>query len=210
MLNVGLTGGYASGKSFIAAELERLGAKVIRADELGRAAIEPVGPAYPDVVREFGAVILHPDGTVDRRKLASIVFPNQALLQRLNALVHPHVFREEQALAQAYAHHDESAIVVVEAAIMVEVGSYQRYDKLIVAVCPEAVQIARAMARDGFTEAEVRARLSRQMPLDEKAKLADFRIDTSGTKEHTLAQTRTVWKQLRALEAARAPYATKA
>jgi dephospho-CoA kinase len=209
LLNVGLTGGYASGKSFIAAELERLGAKVIRADELGRAAIEPVGPAYPDVVREFGAVILHPDGTVDRRKLASIVFPNQARLKRLNALIHPHVFREEQALAQAYARQDESAIVVVEAAIMIEVGSWKRYDKLIVAVCPEPVQIARAMARDGVTETEVRARLSRQMPLAEKAALADFRVDTSGTKEHTLVQTRTIWKRLRALEAARTAQATK-
>jgi dephospho-CoA kinase len=209
LLNVGLTGGYASGKSFIAAELERLGAKLIRADELGRAAIEPNGPAYADVVREFGPEILLPHGKVDRRKLAAIVFPDEARLKRLNALVHPHVFREEQARAEAFAHQDESAIVVVEAAIMIEVGTYRRYDKLIVAVCPQQVQIARAMARDGFTEAEVRARLSRQMPLAEKAKLADFRIDTSGAKEHTLAQTRTIWKQLRVLEAARTRQAAK-
>ena len=92
---------------------------------------------------------------------------------------------------------------------MIEVGSYQRYDKLIVAVCPQEVQIERAMARDGFTETEVRARLSRQMPLAEKAALADYCIDTSGTKQHTLAQTRTIWKQLRAVEAARAAYASK-
>jgi dephospho-CoA kinase len=209
LLNVGLTGGYASGKSFIARELERLGAKLIRADELGRAAIEPNGPAYADVVREFGPEILLPDGTIDRRKLASIVFPDEQRLKRLNSLIHPHVFREEQARAQAYGRQDESAIVVVEAAIMIEVGSWQRYDKLIVAVCPPEVQIARGIARDGFTEAEVRARLSRQMPLAEKAALADFRIDTSGTKEHTLAQTRTIWSQLRTLEAAQTMHASR-
>jgi len=208
LLTVGLTGGYASGKSFIAAELERLGAKLIRADELGRAAMEPGGPAYADVIREFGPEILLPDGAIDRRKLASIVFPDEARLKRLNALVHPHVFREEQARIEAFASQNESAIVVVEAAIMIEVGSWQnqgkpRYDKLVVAICPEEMQVARAMERDQASEAEVRARIARQMPLAEKARLADYLIDTSGTKEQTVAQTRIVWKALRALDAGR-------
>jgi dephospho-CoA kinase len=79
---------------------------------------------------------------------------------------------------------------------MIEVGSWRRYDKLVVAVCPEGVQVARAMARDHASEAEVRARLARQMPLEEKARLADYRIDTSGTLEQTMEQTRMVWKEL--------------
>jgi dephospho-CoA kinase len=200
VLTVGLTGGYASGKSFIAAELERLGAKLIRADDLARAAMEPGGPACADVVREFGPEILHPDGTINRRKLAAIVFPDEARLKRLNALIHPHVFREEQARIQsiqaAFKARGESVIVVVEAAIMIEVGSSNRYDKLVVAACPDELQVSRAMERDGATEPEVRARLARQMPLAEKVRLADYVIDTSGTKEQTLAQTRNVWKAL--------------
>jgi dephospho-CoA kinase len=203
VLTVGLTGGYSSGKSFIGRELERLGCKLILADELGRQAIDPGGPAHESVIREFGPGILTENERIDRRKLASIVFPDPAKLARLNALIHPHVFREEQARIAAFAAPDESVIVVVEAAIMVEVGSYRRYDKLIVAVCPEQTQIERAMQRDGTTREEVQARLARQMPLKDKAALADYVIDTSGSKEQTLAQTRTVFQALRAAEAER-------
>ena len=170
------------------------------------------------MIREFGPEILLADGTADRRKLASIVFPDEARLKRLNALIHPHVFREEQARTEAYerqalADNAESCIVVVEAAIMIEVGAWHtngkpRYDKLVVAVCPEEMQIARAMERDHATEQEVRARMSRQMPLAEKAKLADYLIDTSGTKEQTVAGTCRVWKALCALDAERRPAAS--
>ena len=200
MLTVGLTGGYATGKSFIAREFQNLGAKLISADELGRAAVEPKGPAYADVVREFGPEVVREDGTLDRRALAAIVFPDEAKLAKLNSLIHPHVFQEEQARIAAFAAKDESAIVVVEAAIMIEVGTYNRYDKLVVAVCPEETQIERAMRRDGVTEAEVRARIARQMPLADKVRLADFVIDTAGAKEHTVEQTSIVWKALSALK----------
>jgi len=88
MLTVGLTGGYATGKSFIGAELERLGATLIRADDLGRASIEQNGPAYADVIHEFGSGIVQSDGAINRRRLAAIVFPDETKLARLNALIH--------------------------------------------------------------------------------------------------------------------------
>jgi dephospho-CoA kinase len=203
MLKVGLTGGLASGKSFIGRALESMGAKVIRADELGHRAIEPGGPAYEAVISEFGSGILNEDSTIDRRKLAGLVFPHPERLAKLNDLIHPHVFRMEEELTGRYGAEDPRAIVVVEAAIMIETGSHGRYEKLIVAVCPRELQIGRAMRRDGITREEAEARLARQLPLEEKVRMADFVIDTSESKEETLERTREVYERLRAMEMAK-------
>lgn len=199
MLRVGLTGGLASGKSFVARELENLGCLLIRADELGHQALAPTGAAYAATIREFGQAILNPDRTIDRRKLAALVFHDPAQLAKLNALVHPPVQAEERRLMDQYAATHPHGIAIVEAAILVETGSYRDFAKLIVAVCGEDQQIERAMARDSMTREQVLERLSRQMPLAEKIKYADYVIDTSGTKESTLAQTRAVHQALRAL-----------
>ena len=199
MLRVGLTGGLASGKSFVGRALADLGCLLIRADELGHQVLEPAGEAYDGAVREFGPGILNADGTIDRRKLAALVFHDPAQLAKLNALVHPPVQARERRLMDEYAAAHPRGIAVVEAAILVETGSYRDYAKLIVAVCGEEQQIERAMSRDGMTREQVLDRLSRQMPLAEKIKYADYVIDTSGAKENTLAQTRAVHQALLAL-----------
>ena len=196
MLRVGLTGGLASGKSFVGRSLADLGCYLIRADELGHQVLEPGAEAYDDVIREFGAGVLNPDRTIDRRKLAALVFHDPERLNKLTELVHPPVRERTSKLLDAYAAAHPDGIAVVEAAILVETGSYRDYEKLILAVCGEQQQIERAMARDGLTREEVRDRLSRQMPLDEKIQYADYVIDTSGTKENTLAQTRAVYESL--------------
>ena len=121
-------------------------------------------------------------------------------LAALNALVHPPVWARERRLMDEYAAGHPHGIAVVEAAILVETGSYRNYAKLIVAVCSEEQQIERAMSRDGMTREQVLDRLSRQMPLAEKIKYADYVIDTSGAKENTLAQTRAVYQALLALK----------
>lgn len=197
MLKVGLTGGLASGKSFIAAELERLGARVVRADKLGHAVLMPGGEAYADAVETFGKAILAPDGTIDRKKLGAVVFNDPEKLKRLNALVHPRVFERQQRFFAEVEAGGAHAVAVVEAAIMVESGSYKRYDRLIVAACPRSVQIARFVEREGASSAQAEARLSRQMPLAEKLKHADFVIDTTGSKAATLARVRDVYHKLR-------------
>lgn len=197
MLKVGLTGGLASGKSFIAAELERLGARVIHADKLGHAALMPGGGAYADAVEAFGKAILASDKTIDRKKLGAIVFNDPEKLKRLNALVHPRVFAGQQRFFAAVEADAPHAVAVVEAAVMVESGSYKRYDRLIVAACPRGMQIARFVERERASAAEAEARLSRQMPLAEKLKHADFVIDTSGSKAATLARVRDVYHKLR-------------
>jgi dephospho-CoA kinase len=199
MLRVGLTGGLASGKSFVGLTLQALGCHLIQADELGHQVLMPGGPAYEEVVREFGGDILAPDGTIDRRKLAWEVFDYPERLARLNGIVHPPVIKMEERMIAAAEAKDPGGIAVVEAAILIETGSHKRFQKVILAVCSDEEQIRRAMRRDRMTRAEALARLRRQMPLEEKRKYADYIVDTSGTKENTAAHTREVYSTLRSL-----------
>ena len=200
MLKIGLTGGLACGKSFVGEALASYGCYLIHADELGHEALASGGSAFEPVVREFGREILGADGEIDRRRLAARVFRDSEALARLNALVHPAVVRREEQLMTEFAAREPKGIAVVEAAILIETGSYRRFDRLILVTCSEKQQVERAMHRDGASEAEIRARLSRQMPLTEKQKFADFVIDTSGAKDDTLQQTRAVYEALRRIE----------
>jgi dephospho-CoA kinase len=200
MLKVGLTGGLACGKTFVGEELARLGCQLIQADELGHAVLEPDGEAFAGVVREFGPGVLDENGRIDRRRLAAEVFGKPARLEALNALVHPPVVRREEQLMARIAAQDPHAIVVMEAAILIETGSYRRFDRIVLVVCAEELQIECAVKR-GATREEALARLARQMPLAEKRKFADYVIDTSGEKEETLRQTRRVYDELRRIEA---------
>jgi dephospho-CoA kinase len=200
MLRVGLTGGLACGKSFVGGVLRSYGCLLIQADELGHAVLAPGGEAYDPVVREFGGAILDAEGRIDRRALAAQVFGTPARLEALNHLVHPAVFRREDELIATFAAREPHGIAVVEAAILIETGSYRRYYRIVLVTCREDQQVERAMRREGANEADVRARLSRQMPLDEKRKYADFVVDTSGEKQETVRQTCAVFQELRRIE----------
>ncbi len=200
MLKVGLTGGLASGKSFVGEILRGYGCLVIQADELGHAVLEPGGEAYDEVVREFGREIVDATGRIDRRALAAQVFGAPQRLETLNRLVHPAVFQREDELIAEFAAREPGGIAAVEAAILIETGSYRRYDRIVLVTCREDQQMERAMRREGASESDVRARLSRQMALDEKRKHADFVIDTSGEKEETVRQTCAVFRELRRIE----------
>jgi len=200
MLKVGLTGGLACGKTFVGEALAELGCLLIQADLLGHEALEPGTDVYSMVVEEFGKDLVTEDGHISRPALAALVFGSPERLARLNALVHPYVLRREEELIAAYAAREPRGIAVVEAAILIETGSYKRFDKLILVTCPEDQQVERALRRSGALEVDVRARLSRQMPLAEKLKFADFVIDTSGDKADTLRQTSAVYQALRRIE----------
>jgi dephospho-CoA kinase len=200
MLKVGLTGGLACGKSFVGEALAGMGCYLIRADELGHQVLAPGGEAYDNVVQEFGGDLVMENGQIDRRALAARVFGQPDRLARLNALVHPPVVQREDRLIADYAARDPHGIVVVEAAILIETGSHHRFDRIVLVTCREEQQVERAMRRDGASEQDVRARLSRQMSLDEKRKFAHFVINTSGEKEDTLRQTRAVYEALRRIE----------
>ncbi len=199
MLRIGLTGGLATGKSIVGQELGRLGCRVLRADDLGHAVLQQGGEASLPVIEAFGSEILLPNGDIDRRRLAGIVFNDEAKLKLLNSIVHPSVRLREEAWMQQVEDADPTALAVVEAAILVETGSYRRFHKLVLAVCGEQQQIERAMSRDGATREDVLARIRRQMPLAEKMKFADYVIDTSQTMADTIEQVARLYKSLRSV-----------
>lgn len=201
VLRVGLTGGLASGKSFVGRALADLGCYLIEADELGHEVMLPGAEAYDAIVAEFGREILDADGRIDRRKLGGMVFGDATRLAKLSGFVHPPVQRREEAMIAEIARRDAGAIVVVEAAILVETGRYKDFDRLIVVTCGAEHQMERALHRGSYSKEEVQARLARQLPLEEKLRVADYVIDTSGDKEATLDQVRNVYRSLRSLTA---------
>lgn len=189
MLIAGLTGGMACGKSFVADALRELGAYVIEADQLGHQVIGPDGEARAQVLAEFGET--------DRAKLATMVFGKPDELARLNAIVHPAVRERARRTIEEIRVRDPRAVIIYVAAILFESGGLEGTGKTIVVTCTREQQIARALERPGATEASVMARLAHQMPLAEKVARADYVIDSTGTKEDTLRQTKMVFKELR-------------
>jgi len=190
-LLVGLTGGLATGKSTVSAILRSLGCVIIDADVLAREVVGPGQPALAAIAQEFGADVLQADGSLDRKRLGAIVFVDPARRRRLEAITHPAIRdRYLGQLAELQAQGFEG-IVVWDAPVMIESGGYQHVDKLVVVVTDAATQRARALSRDG-DRADTERKIASQMPLAEKAALADFVIDNSGTREETEARTRAV------------------
>jgi dephospho-CoA kinase len=203
MLIAGLTGGLACGKSLVARALGEMGCHVIEADAIGHEVIEPGGEAYDAVIAAFGQEITTEDGrgvrSIDRARLARRAFISPTEIERLNAIIHPAVRVRARRRIQDIETRDPHAVIVYVAAILIESGAYREMDKIIVVTCPREQQIARAMERPDAVEADVLARLDRQMPLEKKRTFADYLIDTGGTKEDTLRQTRIVYEELRKL-----------
>jgi dephospho-CoA kinase len=203
MLKVGLTGGYATGKSFVAAELEKLGCYVLRADLLGHAVLEPGGAACLAVIEAFGPEIVGGQGAIDRKKLANLVFDRPELLERLNGIVHPAVIAMEQELFARFEAENPRGIGVLEAAILIEAGRGRMFDRLILTACDDQAQIARGMKRDHLSREQVLARLARQLPLEEKKLHAHYVVDTSGDKQETVRQVQDIFRDLKRLAEAR-------
>lgn len=198
MLKVGLTGGIATGKSHVLALLREFGCETSDADALAHQAISPGKPAFEDIVREFGTEVLAPDGTIDRTRLGQIVFADAERRQQLNSIVHPRVF---EAQAKWYADVEArrpDAIAVVDAALMIETGSYRRFDVVVVVHCAPESQIARLMARNRLTREEALARINAQMPSADKLKFADYAIDTSRDFADTRRQVEALYATLEA------------
>ena len=200
-LLVGLTGGIATGKSTVSDIFRRLGCIVIDADQLARDVVTPGEPALAAVAREFGDV-LAPDGTLDRKKLAAIVFADPARRRRLEGILHPAIRARFDARLAALARDGFEGIVMFDAPVMIESGGDKHMDRLVVVVTDEATQRARLVARD-TDAADGERRIASQMPLAEKVKLADYVIDNSGDRTATQARTREVHAALLADLAAR-------
>lgn len=201
MLKIGLTGGIATGKSYALSVLSELGCEVTDADTVAHQVIEPGRPAYLNIIDHFGRDILNEDGSINRAALGAVVFTNKAARERLNAIVHPRVYEAQTEWFEQTRQRNPAAIAVVDAALMIETGSYRRFDKVIVVYCDPELQIRRLMERNGFTREQALARISAQMPSEEKLKYADYSIDTSNGFEDTRRQVEKIYEELRALQA---------
>jgi dephospho-CoA kinase len=199
MLRVGLTGSIAAGKSFVSGVLAGLGCRVVDADELARRVVEPGTPGLRAVVEEFGAGVLSAGGTLDRARLGELVFGDARRRERLNSILHPLIYAEQDALLRRFEEEDPRGVGVVDAALLIESGGYRRFDKLIVVHCRPEAQLERLMRRNNLSREEAERRIAAQMPQEEKLRYADFAIDTSGSFEETRARTEEVYKVLRAL-----------
>lgn len=197
MLIIGLTGGIASGKSLVTRVLRDLGAHIIDADKIVHDLLSPGEEACNEVVGHFGKSIQLPDGSIDRRKLGDIIFNHPDERAWLNQCIHPRVFQAYQAQVHRLRERQPDAIVVMDAALLIETGYHKNMDKLIVVYAGKKDQVKRLMERDRFTLEQALARISSQMPLDEKRKYADYVIDNTGTREASEQQTREVFEKLR-------------
>jgi dephospho-CoA kinase len=195
-LLVGLTGGIATGKSTVSALLRQLGCEIIDADLLAREVVEPGQPALAQIVTEFGRDVVTAAGALDRKKLGAIVFANPERRRRLEAITHPAIRDRFQARLDELAERGFVGLVVFDAAVMIESGNYKNMDRLVVVVTDEPTQLARLHGRDGTDDAENRRKVASQMPLAEKAKLAEYVIDNSGDREATAEQVRRVFAVL--------------
>jgi len=213
LLKVGLTGGIAAGKSVVGEMLVALGAHLVQADRIAHSLMQPGEAVYNEVVRHFGGAILNRDGSVNRAKLAEAAFGpatseegvsriQQSRIEELNRIVHPVVIRNQEAWLEETGRQDPHAVAIVEAALILEAGAGDRFDRLIVVTCGAEQRVSRFAARQKIdleaARKEVVRRMAAQLPDEEKIKVADYVIDNSGTLAQTREQVRQVWGKLSA------------
>ena len=199
MLNVGLTGSIAVGKSFVCGIFRELGAHVLDADLTAREVVEPGTAGLANIIEEFGSDVVQPGGTLDRKKLGAIVFADEEKRKRLNSIVHPLVIEKQNEWIRECEVNDPDGIAIIDAALMIESGGYERFDKLIVVWCEPDIQLARLMARNGISAEEAQKRIDSQMPQDEKKKFGDLLIDTSRGIDDTRSRVVETFGRLRHL-----------
>ncbi len=200
MLNVGLTGGIASGKSTVAQMLVELGAVHIDFDVLAHRVERPGQPAWEEMVAAFGREILNGDETINRAVLGEVVFRDAARRERLNAIVHPAVFASWRRELEDIEKQSPHAVVLSDVPLLFEVGAEGMVDLVLLVYIPPAEQLRRLMLRNGYTRPEAEARLASQMSIDAKLARADLVIDNRGTREETRRRAAAVWEELRERE----------
>ncbi len=206
MLKVGLTGGIASGKSVVGEMFVGLGAYLVQADRIAHSLMSPGEAVYNEVVRHFGRDILDRDGSVNRAKLAEAAFGPAAAgktasrIEELNRIVHPGVIRSQNEWMQAIGVQHPHGVAIVEAALILEAGAADHFDRMVVVTCNPEQRAMRFAARQKVdlesARKEVARRMAAQLPDEEKIKAADFVIDNSATLESTREQVGRVWQQL--------------
>lgn len=187
MITIGLTGGIASGKSTVSAELRRQGVPIFDADQNARDAVAKGSRGLALVAEAFGSEYLTADGELNRPKVSELVFHDKDALKTLEGILHKIVWENAESFLQAQREQG-AKLAVLDVPLLIETGWHQQVDKVWLVAVSRQQQIERAMLRSGMTEAEVVARINAQMSLEEKQKYADVVLDNSGSLEQTLAQ----------------------
>ncbi|SHM55984.1 dephospho-CoA kinase [Caldanaerovirga acetigignens] len=193
---IGLTGGIASGKSTVSKMLREKGAYIIDADEIAKEIVKPGKPAWEDIVRHFGKEILDESGNILRKKLAKIVFSDEKELSVLNRITHPRIVEEIKRQLEECKKRNEK-IVVIDAALLLEIGLDVLVEEVWVVAVDEKTQIERLIKRENYISyAEAVERIRAQMPLEEKLKFATRIIDNSRDIEDTQKQVDEIWREI--------------
>ncbi|GJM78618.1 dephospho-CoA kinase [Paenibacillus sp. HMSSN-139] len=193
-MNIGLTGGIATGKSTVSRMLASRGAAVIDADVIAREIMEPGHPVLAAVSERFGPEVLHPDGTLNRKKLGEIVFSHPEERKALEALTHPAIRSEMKRRLDELEEADPQRLVVADIPLLYESGLDPLYEEIMVVYVPREMQLSRLILRDGLSREAAEQRLSAQMDIEQKKERADILIDNSGGLDETRRQIDDFWR----------------
>jgi dephospho-CoA kinase len=196
MIIVGLTGSVGTGKSTVANFFKELGAYIIDWDELAREVIRPHLKAWKEIVDYFGKDILNDDLTINRQKLADIVFSDKEKVAKINQIVHPQVFKEDERITNEIKSLDPDALIIKDIPLLFELTSPIFTDKIVVVYASEQTQLRRLQEK-GMSREDAKNRIKSQLPLEEKTKSADFVINNDGPLEETKRQVEEIYSLLR-------------
>ncbi len=196
MLSVGLTGSIAVGKTYVCDVFQELGCFVLDADKTAREVVEPNTGGLNQIIEEFGAQVLMESGELDRVKLGSIVFNDEGKRQLLNSIVHPLVIAAQDNWLKEREQESPDGIAIVDAALMIESGSYKRFEKIIVVWCEADIQLQRLMLRNNLSKEEAQQRIDAQLSQEEKKSYADLLVDTSEGFSITRARVEEIYRKL--------------
>ncbi|MEW6619166.1 MAG: dephospho-CoA kinase [bacterium] len=197
-LIVGLTGGFATGKTTVTKIFQSLGAVIIDADKIAREVVAPNSPVWQNLKEYFGAKILNKDLTLNRTRLADLAFNNETYLRKLNEITHPPIIQKIKEEIERIQNTTPNKIIIINAPLLIEANMVSLVNKIIVVTASEATQIKRGMKRDNLEIDGAKKRIFAQLPLSEKVRLTDFVIDTDCSKKRVAEKVKMVWEELNA------------
>ena len=193
---LGVTGGIATGKTIVSDMIEGYGVRTIDFDVLSRKVVEPGTRAWTEIVAYFGERVLNEDRTIDRKKLADVVFNNEEQRAALETFVHPRIAEVFRAIVAEHVSHEPDTAIQAVVPLLFETEMQHVFDIVVVVYAPEEIQIERLMNRDGIDRQSAAAMVASQWPIENKKHLGDFVVDNSGSLDDTRAQVEDVWNKI--------------
>lgn len=196
MTLIGITGGIASGKTEVAKVFQKLGAKILSGDEIGKDVVENNPQLLKKLVKTFGEDILDSKKRLNRKKLGEIAFSSRSLTKELNSIVHPFLLKDLKEKIESFAKRGYRKPLVIDAALIMEWDLQKKLDYLVFVDCTKQKRIKRLIEQKGYTRKEAEQRIKAQLPESKKRKQADFIIKNEGSLKELRANTKALWKQI--------------